>query len=332
MQTTTTMSKAVAGSRSPSPARPGGTDICICTYHRASVVETLASVAALDGIGGREIRVLVADNAEQPEAARRVADTAAALGLDCLYIHAPAGNISLARNACLDAADGDWIAFLDDDETACPGWLDALLTEADAGGWDAIFGPVEADYQPSAPDWLRRGDFHSTRPVLVRGAIRTGYCGNVLIRRAFLERHALRFDLDQGRSGGEDTDFFHRLYGLGGRMGFAPGAVVREPVQAPRARLDWLLRRAFRSGQTHGGHLARGRRAPVVLGAGLLALAKAGCCLVGALTALPAPAGRNRLLLRGALHCGVVARLAGMAQLQLYGAAPPRKPEAAAGV
>jgi hypothetical protein len=40
------------------------------------------------------------------------------LSLDCLYVHAPARNISIARNACLDAADAPLIAFIDDDETA----------------------------------------------------------------------------------------------------------------------------------------------------------------------------------------------------------------------
>ncbi len=37
---------------------------------------------------------------------------------------------------------------------------------------DVVLGPVRALYEPGAPDWMRSGDFHATRPVWVnRSAI-----------------------------------------------------------------------------------------------------------------------------------------------------------------
>ena len=104
--------------------------IGICTYRRASVVDTIVSLAAQILPPKTSLRVVVADNDSEPEARDRVFAAAAEWAVDVTYIHAPARNICIARNACLEAATGDWVAFLDDDETASPGWLGALLTEA----------------------------------------------------------------------------------------------------------------------------------------------------------------------------------------------------------
>jgi succinoglycan biosynthesis protein ExoM len=293
-------------------------DVGVCTFRRPVVAETLASLAQQALPAGVSLRVIVADNDIAPEARTRVLATAAAHGLDMTYVHAPARNISLARNACLEAARGDWVAFLDDDETAAPGWLAALLAEAEAGGWDAVLGPVKAVYAPDAPAWIARGDFHSTRPAPAAGRILKGYAGNVLVRRAAIETRGLRFDLRLGRQGGEDDDFFYRLTDTGGTIGFAPAALAYEPVPAQRARLGWLLKRSFRTGQTHASRLLGRHRGPGRLAQIGLAGAKGSACLAGAAGALLSPVARRRWLVRGSLHAGVAAGLAGLRVLELY--------------
>jgi succinoglycan biosynthesis protein ExoM len=49
-----------------------------------------------------------------------------------------------------------------------------------------------------------------------------------------------------------------------------------------------------------------------------LAAAKGGVCLAGAAATALSPAARNRWLVRGSLHAGAAARLAGVRELQLY--------------
>lgn len=293
-------------------------DVGVCTYRREAVRETLMSVAGQRLPPGVKVRVVVADNDIEPEAAARVRAAAAAGDLDLHYVHAPSRNISLARNACLDAATGDFIAFIDDDEVASADWLAALLAEAGRGGWDAVLGPVNAVYGPAAPGWMKDGDFHSTRPVKVRGLIPKGYAGNVLIRRAAIETRGLRFDLSRGRQGGEDDDFFYRLTDSGGTIGFAPDAWAEEPVPDGRTSLRWLIKRSFRTGQTHGArlldrHAGLSRWRQIGLAGGKVAVS-----LGGAALSAFSESGRNRWLLRACLHAGAVARLAGVSELELY--------------
>ncbi len=273
-------------------------DIAICTFRRPHIATTLASLSALQLPPGVTTRILVADNDDTPSAQGLVMATAAAHGLNVTYLHAPARNISIARNACLDAATADYLAMIDDDETVSPGWLAALLDCAKQSGAEAMLGPMQALYAADCPRWIRRGDYHSTRPVWVGGRILTGYTTNALIDLRSPLVAGLRFRLAFGVSGGEDTDYFTRLTRAGGRIAYAEAALSYEPVPAARANWRWLVRRRFRYGQTHGQLLREsGKNRTFML---LLAAAKTIACLC-MLPIMP-----YRALLRGALHGGVV--------------------------
>lgn len=293
--------------RREAPSGPRTVDVCVCTFRRPSVVETLRSVAAQDLPPRSAVRVIVADNDDTPSARAAVEEACRALGLDFLYVHAPSRNISVARNACLDAASASLVAFLDDDETADPGWLRAMLAAIDAPGVDVVFGPVLAVYGPGAPAWARQADFHSTRPVIRDGRIETGYSGNVVLRRDAVKGH--RFDLALGRTLGEDTEFFHRLRADGATLGFCPDGLAFEPVLDGRARLAWLLRRSYLSGRAHGRIVAERSSGRLALPAAL-ALTKALYCAAAAAATLVSPSKWRRSLVRGTLHLGIMAHLA----------------------
>jgi succinoglycan biosynthesis protein ExoM len=293
-------------------------DVCVCTYRRASLVDTLRSIQRQRLPPGMTVRVIVADNDETPSAREVVQRARSELGLDCLYVHAPARNIAIARNACLDAADAPLIAFIDDDEIATDCWLTKLVASQRLSGVTVTFGPVRAIYT-AGPAWLQEADLHSTKPVVRKnGGIATGYTSNVLINREALKGalRTCRFDPELGRSGGEDTSFFHGLYNLGARLGFCSDAFVNELVLPHRARLSWLLKRSFRSGQTHGRILmGQGGRRPAVAA---VAAAKLGYSLISAGLRAASPSAWRRYLVRGALHAGVVANSIGLRHLQLY--------------
>lgn len=291
-------------------------DICICTFRRSFLAETLRSVALLE-TGGHDLRVIIADNDHTPSARDLVEQMQKIVPFPITYLHAPAANICVARNACLDRAAADFIAFVDDDERVAGDWLVALLDKAEETGAAAVLGPVYAIYTPDAPLWMIKGDFHSTLPVLVNGTIRTGYTCNVLIR--WTEPYTrLRFDEALGRSGGEDTAFFYAMTNSGGTIAYAPDAIVEEPVPADRATMAWLVRRRLRFGQTHGT-LMGGSRAKGLAVVG----AKIGFC--GLMTGLTAfsPVLRRRNWLRAMLHVGVAGGLLGVRQAVHYGQSTP---------
>ena len=294
-------------------------DIGVCTFRRPELEQTLRSLAGLALPDGVSVRVIVADNDASPSARPLVDGLRPSLPFDLLYVHCPVANISIARNACLQNSDGDFLAFIDDDEEASTEWLLLLLMIAEATGADAVLGPVRARYGVDAPDWMRRGDFHSTVPVWVGGQIRTGYTCNVLLRRASPAVAGRRFNLALGKSGGEDTDFFTQMHRAGGKIAFAANAVVEEPVPPGRARLSWLARRRFRMGQTHGRLLAE--NAPFTKRPAQLAMAavKAGFCIVASLGCIPFAIRRNRYGLRAVMHLGVVSGLVGVREIRQYG-------------
>ena len=293
--------------------------ICVCTYRRAHIVKTLASLSHQIAVSGFRLEIVVADNDDEPTAKQPIIDAARSCPFPIRYVHSPAGNISIARNACLDAAAGDFCAFIDDDELATPQWLTELIGTATTSGAAVVLGPVRAVYGAEAPGWMRSGDFHSTFPVTVNGTIRTGYTCNVLLDRRNGPLRQLRFDLARGRSGGEDTDFFTRYHQAGGEIAYAPNAWVTEPVTLPRARFSWLSRRRFRMGQTHGNLIAAGQGRLGVLKELALAGAKACYCFVmTALTMAFATRSRHNAL-RGMLHVGVISGLLGVQEIVQYG-------------
>ena len=300
---------------------PSTVVIGLCTFRRASVAETMASLGRL--APRPDARIVVADNDEAPSARGRVEAAAAGHPLPVTYLHAPARNISVARNAVLDAARASgarFLAWIDDDETAEPGWLAALLARQPETGAAAVLGPVHAVYGEGAPGWMRSGRVHDTLPVSgAGGQVLYGYTSNALMDLAHPALAGLWFDPARGRTGGEDTAFFQAVTAAGGEIAFAAGAVVAETVPPDRAALGWLLRRRFRIGQTHASLFApKAGPARRVAAAGLSA-AKVAACLGAATLRAADPLGRNRALIRGALHLGALAELAGVGRVEPYG-------------
>lgn len=294
-------------------------DICVCTFRRPAVAETLRSLGVLTVPLDVAVRIIVADNDVTPSARELIDALREEIPFEILYVHAPAQNISLARNACLEAADADFIAFIDDDETASPEWIADLLATARETDADAVLGPVRAIYGKDAPAWMAKGDFHSTFPVWVKGTIRTGYTCNMLLRSASPSVSGRRFSLSLGRTGGEDTEFFSGLYHAGGKIEFAPDAWLEEPVPASRSSFSWLAKRRYRSGQTHGRLLGERHSGINRIVQIALASAKAGVCFLAAGCFVLFAEKRNRYALRGILHCGVVGGLLGAREIALYG-------------
>ncbi|MEM8581766.1 MAG: glycosyltransferase family 2 protein [Pseudomonadota bacterium] len=282
-------------------------DICICTFRRSHLAKTLASLRDLEWPTLTTLRVIVADNDTEPSAAPIIAGVI--LPFEIRYLHAPARNISIARNACLEASTADLIAWVDDDEIVDSGWLVHLYETLGREGYDAIFGPAIAIYPSDAPNHIAKGDFHSNRPVVRQGEVRTGHTCNALVDMRRAATRSLRFDVAKGRTGGEDTDYFHRLWRTGATLGICPNAEVYEDVSPSRLSAAWLMRRSFNSGHVFGELSRRDARLWALPRLVFVAILKAAYCLLRALVSARFATRRLWWLRRGVLHLGVTAGL-----------------------
>lgn len=294
-------------------------DICVCTYKRPQIVAALESLADITVTKGVKLRIIVSDNDETPSAKALVSSIS--MPFEVTYIHAPSHNISIARNACLEAATADAIVFIDDDETVTKEWMVELIKTQHETGAEVVIGPADAVYPNYAPSWIVDGNYHSFTATYVRGEIQTASTCNVLFLRTDPAVCNKRFRLHLGKTGGEDMIFFSEIFRDGGRFAYAPNAVVKEVVEPGRLSLRWLLERKLRSGQTIAlaaldqsgtGFVTRSR----VGGSAILKLVF--CVIMAGANAIISHK-RRRWLIRGALHAGVLSKCLGVREKATYG-------------
>lgn len=227
--------------------------VCICTFRRPSgLAKAIASAAGQALPPGVGAEIVIVDN-DPAGSARAVFDTLQTQfpAIALRYFHEPQAGISFARNRCLNEATGQFIAFLDDDETARPNWLYRLLTTIEETGADAVFGPVLSRFAETPPPWLIDSGAHQRPRFKTGSSIGWGdsRTGNVMFTRKVVELVG-GFDPRLAHTGGEDSFFFALAISKGARLVWCDEAIVDEDVPTERMQRNWILRRAFFGGRT----------------------------------------------------------------------------------
>ena len=244
--------------------------VYVCTYRRNELLATCLKALAVAAHAADDIAdvgvVVVDDNADgRAEAVVRDAGDDFPLGLH--YVHVGKGNISLARNAGLEAAArrAEWVAMTDDDCQPDEQWIAELLATQRRGGYDAVTGPLRFTPPPDSPRWLREQPFFLIDYEEQRAA-EIAYTNNSMIRSAFLTAHPeVRFDPSLGVVGGEDMVFYHQAIEAGLRIGYTPTAFVTSIDDATRTTYGHQIRYYTWLGNTEAttnrrlGHAGAGR-------------------------------------------------------------------------
>jgi len=225
--------------------------VVIPTYRRSEQLRAaVQSVLAQRGVTAK-IEILVVDNDPDRSAEPLVASFASSSSWPLRYISEPRSGISYARNAGVASALGRFIAFLDDDECANPRWLVSLLTTAHLHAADIVVGPV----RPAFPKLVRVPAY--AKQLYCRDAqVPTGQSidwhgiGNALLNRRRCFAGPAPFDPRLGLTGGEDSIFLGQLRDRGRYALWCAEAWVSESIPADKLSTAYLLRRAFRGGQT----------------------------------------------------------------------------------
>ncbi len=225
--------------------------IVIPTTGRRMLAGAIASALAQDLPAGVACEILVVDNTAEGVARDRVA----AYGDPRLrWVHAPTPGVAEARNRGVAAARGRYIAFLDDDEEAQPGWAAALLAHARRGAV-AVFGPIAPVFETATVACPQAaGRMYSRDLGVADGADITSShaylgTGNSLFDKAACLAASTPFATELNGLGGEDTAFLMALVDRGVHFTWAADAWAKEHVPADRLTLDSLATRHFRNGQ-----------------------------------------------------------------------------------
>ena len=218
--------------------------VILPTYNRASLLKRAVAALLRQSADPSTYEIVVVEN-NCSDGTREMVE-----GLDdprVRVISEPRQGLSFARNAGLDAARGEIVAFTDDDVEAVPDWVDTILALLKKNpGADGVGGRVLPAWEGGRPQWLTRehwaplalqdhGDtrrtFDRDQPIGLVGA-------NVAFRREVFDRIG-RFspDVQRVRNGigsTEDHELLTRLYAAGGRMLYHPKMLVMARVQSER--------------------------------------------------------------------------------------------------
>lgn len=225
--------------------------VCILTYRRNDILRRLLCALSMQQTDGRfTYSILVVDN-DQKEGARRTVDGfVSECKVPVQYLVEERQNIPLARNMAAANAEGDLVAFIDDDEIPPRSWLLTLFESLENFDADGVLGPVKPQFDSPPPSWIIEGRFYERRSYPTGFVIDgpKGRTGNVLLKREVFRYPDPPFR--QQFTTGEDQDFFRRMIEKGHRFIWCDEAVAYEVIPPVRWSRAFMIRRALLRGQT----------------------------------------------------------------------------------
>jgi glycosyltransferase involved in cell wall biosynthesis len=220
---------------------PPAISVVVPTYNRPQFLPELVAALEAQTIGTDTFEVVLVDNGSGPEAASAVAALDGATGLRLTTIRldvneGPAG----ARNRGVAEAAGDFVAFTDDDCLPTPQWL-AAVRDAFASGADVVQGrTVPAPGRQDAGPWAR--SIWVTEPTALFETCNIAYRRDRFLTAGGFDAADPLTRRPGGRAFGEDALLGARVVAGGGKVTFAPEAVVHHRW-LPAKFGDWLRER-----------------------------------------------------------------------------------------
>lgn len=244
--------------------------VALCTHNHADrLARTLADLHALKQPEAAW-EFLVIDNGCRDESPQILARHTWPEGWQVRVIREEKLGLSNARNRAIAEADGDYVIFMDDDETADPDWLCAYERLIRAQNPDAFGGRIRVLFEDTRPAWLKDellgflGELNRSDEIIqLTDPYTSFHGGNFGIRKTVCDRVGLFDDMlgRKGRdnTGGEEVDFYRRLLAAGFKVWWTPEAVIYHRIQAEKLTRGYFLDLHYRQGRVEAIR-ARGDR------------------------------------------------------------------------
>jgi len=248
-----------------------GVSVILCTYNRHRSLSNALNSLALSILPATiQWEVLVVDNNSKDETRQVVERFCQLYPGRFRYLFEPRQGKSYALNSGICHTHRDILAFVDDDVTVQPIWLQHLITPLLGSEWAGGGGRILPEPGFSPPPWLALQGPHSQLGALcayldqgdLSGPIHRPPVGtNMAFRREMFEKYG-GFREDLGPRPGselrsEDTEFGRRLMAGGERLYYAPSAIVFHEINENRIRKKFFLSWWFAFGR--GSILEAGR-------------------------------------------------------------------------
>jgi glycosyltransferase involved in cell wall biosynthesis len=237
--------------------------VALCTHNHADrLVRTLADLANLKPPRGTW-EFLVIDNGSRDATPELLREHAWPSGWQVRVVREERLGLSNARNRAIAEARGDYIIFMDDDETADPDWLCAFERLIGSRQPDAFGGRIRVLFEDPQPAWLSEdllgflGEVNRADEVVPLTQPDTYFFGgNFGFRKSVCETVG-GFDTLLGRkgtdnTGGEEVDFYQRLLAAGFRVWWTPEAIIHHRIQTAKLERSYFLDLHYRAGRIHG--------------------------------------------------------------------------------
>jgi len=232
--------------------------VCICTYKRSRLLASLLEKLEHQKTEGMfDYSLHVVDNDPMKSAEDPVAEFARRSRIPVTYDNETVPNIALTRNRAVRAAQGNILAFLDDDELPIDDWLMQLYLSLRRSGAAGVLGPVRPFFPPEAPAWLIKSRL-CDRPSHVSGTVLSYLqtrTGNILFERSIINAEDAPFPPERGRTGGEDIAFFRAMMARGHMFIWCEEAPVYEIVLPERFRRAYYIQKSLRIGGLSGAKI-----------------------------------------------------------------------------
>jgi glycosyltransferase involved in cell wall biosynthesis len=236
--------------------------VVVCTYNRCqSLAQALESVTTQTLPPSIGWEIVVVDNNSSDETPQVVEDFRRRYPERIRYLLEVRQGVSYARNAGIQHANGNVVAFIDDDETAAPGWLQGLTANLHSSEWAGAGGRVVPQWNGLRPRWLSSEDPFLSAPLAAFDADREKeqlteppFGANMAVRKDIFDRYG-GFRTDLGRMGknllsNEDTEFGRRVLAEGARFRYEPSALTYHPVEEYRLHRSYFLAWWFNKGRS----------------------------------------------------------------------------------